>query len=476
MPPNKIGQITFVLDERLSREKQSLLARTVNALRPFADLKMESGSITETELLKKLEGAPPGLVLAPWYRYLAWSKVEALYGLTRTSGPTFAGYFCEPVLPYELGETADHLRAILLDFGTSTPAEVALLIKSLMVDTQRAGIKPLLDANAPIYTEAWFASAGQGSRMDTVLALPEIAGNPDWAKRAAAIRICLSALWSLVYEEGPGKSEFQQAITASSPKAYFQLGADRRCLAMRLCYTMPMWGPKEALAAFWPQVDRPSSAPQLLRRHADLVRVHRIPENNDIEVTIGFFATAGAERAPESIHTLWVEPLSASVVLEVPFQAPGAEGSSVQLRPLPGAPSNEISLNQGKARELERNASETAQKIQELKREIAARDNLIRELRTGGVGTAMPIPPPDAESLLEAFQEKYFEAKYQIRQFELQILDLEERKGSRMEIDALRNRMDILLAREQGWVQRLTAALEIYRESARAKKAKLGGG
>ena len=465
-PPSrgkKLGSVTFVVDERISREKQSLLARTVNAIRPFVDLKMEAGSITETELVKKLEVEQPSLVLVPWYRYLAWSRVEALYGLTRTTGPTFAGYFCEPIAPYELGEHADHLRTILFDFGSTTPAEVVLLIKSLIIDTRRAGMKPLLENGTPIYTEAWFSGTGLGTRMDSVLGLQEVSNNLDWKKRAASIRICLSSLWSLVYEEGPGKSDFHQAITASSPKAYFQVGADRRCLVMRLCYTMPIWGPKETLSAFWPKSDKPNSAAQLLLRHADFVRVHRIPENNDIEVVAGFLASAPAERAPDSVHGIWVEPLAASLVMEMPFQAPGP--GVPQLTLLPNSPGVEQMQVRQRAKEQEKTTSEIGDKILELKRELAERDALIRDLRAGGVGTALPLPPPDAEALLDAFQEKYMEACFQISQFEKQITELETRKGSRLEIETLRNRMESLLAREQGWIKRIAAALDYYKTS-----------
>src|SRR5579859_558845 len=144
MPQAKLPTIAFVFDERLSRQRGAILTRIVNSIRQYAKIELISGKISEEELLKKLENAQYDLVLAPWYRYLAWSKIEGFYGLTRTSGPTFAGYFCESILPYELGEQADHYRAILLDFCNLDVAAIRLLMKSLLADARRTGILPLL--------------------------------------------------------------------------------------------------------------------------------------------------------------------------------------------------------------------------------------------------------------------------------------------------------------------------------------------
>ena len=133
-PSKKLGKITFVYDERLSRQKTTALTRVINALRQIAEIQLVKGSVSEDELLKSLEQSVPHLILAPWYRYVSWSKIEAFYGLVRTSGPTFAGYHFGQLLPYELGAHPEHLRAILIDFAHSTLPETLLLIRSLIQD------------------------------------------------------------------------------------------------------------------------------------------------------------------------------------------------------------------------------------------------------------------------------------------------------------------------------------------------------
>lgn len=467
--PRKLGSILVVADERLSREKQAILARTLNALRTVADLKLiggANGAPSEDELLKHLEQKPYQLVLAPWYRYLAWTRVEAFYGLTRTNGPTFAGYFCEPIQPYELGEEADHLRAILLDLGSLQPHESILLIKSLADDKKRSGLLPLLEADTQIYCENWYSGQGLGLRMDAVMGLPEIA-NTDWSKRGNAIRCCLTALWSLIYEEGPGKSEFHQAITANSPKAYFQVGSDRRSLVMRLCYSMSSWSHKDALRAFWPRGNQPSSPYQLLLRHADFVRVHRIAENTDLEITAGLVTSAPAERDGEHVRSLWIEPLTAHAVSEVPFEAPSPSSSHLKLLPTVSLADSRL-RSESAAQARERFIVDAAVKIRDLKKLLTERDELIRELRSGGIGTAAPLPPPDMEALLEAFQERFFDARYQIRQFELQIAEMEKKGATAEEIEGLRARMRQLAEKEKEWLRTLAATLEAQKAQRQA--------
>ncbi|MCM2324569.1 MAG: hypothetical protein NDJ90_15020 [Oligoflexia bacterium] len=461
-----MGKIFFIVDERLSREKSAILARQVQALRAVADLQMIGGSVTEEELLKRLEAEVPQLVLAPWYRYLAWNRVEAFYGLTRTSGPTFAGYFCEPILAYELGDQADHLRAILLDFGTTRPTDVVTLIKALLVDHRRSGVLPLHPAATPVYCESWYLGTGLGARMDTVLALPEVREN-DWARRSSELRICLSALWGLVYEEGPGKTEFHQKITQNSAKASFQVAASSSLLTLRLCYSLPGWGPKDALAAFWPRRELPVTPAQLLLCYADFARAHWIGDNNDLEVVVGFLASSPAGREAGTLRTLWVEPLAANLVSEVPYETP--HPNLPHLRVLPGAvPAAEVRARAEMAPNAaqERFVLDAAVKIRDLRKLVADRETQIRELRSGGVGTAQPLPPPDAEALLEAFQEKFFEARFQIRQFELAIQELERKGATPQEIEALRLKITALAAREQEWIRKIAATLEASRGKA----------
>jgi hypothetical protein len=494
----KLGNIALIIDERLSRDRRGTLSRVINALRHWATVELIAGEIEEPDLIKKLEAEKYSLVLAPWYRYLNWSRVEAHFGLTRSSGPTFAGYFCEPLKPSEIGPQADHLRAILLDFAGLAAHEAALLVRSLIVDRDRSGLRPMLDPTTPVYTENWHGSQGLGMRIDNVMGLPEIARH-EWNSRGPAARILLSALWSLVYEEGPGKNELRQASVSDekTPRACFQVAASAVTLSMRLCYAMPGWSAKDALAAFWPDTDNPTGAAQLLLKYSDALRVHTLSGTNDVEVVASLFRARPAEKVHSTLHTLWVEPLQPQLVSEIPFETPppgshlnpnallkalppvmpesarrsSAPGAS---SPASGHTAGSLTSSEG-AQAKERFIFESAVKLRELKRVIADRDETIRELKAGGVGTATPLPPPDAEGLLEAFQQRYQEARFQIRQFELQIAELEQSGPGRLNqeaVQSLRLKMAALEARERAWIKHIGETIELFK----AARATSGGG
>ena len=461
----KLGSIAFVVDERLSRERAAILNRSINALRQIAHVEVIPGDIRELDLVKKLELQTYQLVVVPWYRYLQWSKVEAFYGLTRNSGPTFAGYFCEGVLPYELGEQADHFRAILLDFSELATSELTDLIACLVQDIKRSGLRPLLEPSTQIYTENWQGNAGLGAKMDSIMAIPEIL-NTDWTKRANAIRIALCALWSLVYDEGPGKGELLQAIAGKSPRAYFQLGVDNSFLAMRLVFSAPNWTPKDALAAFWPDSKNATAPSQLLMKYSDFLRVHTVSDTTDVEIVVGYYKSAPSVNAHQNVHTLWVEPISANLIDEIPFMQPSAQAR--HLKPFPELSADGIAKPSVDPTATSREYKfilEAARKIRELKKVLITKDQLLQELRSGGVGTSQPLPPPDAESLLDAFQERYCDARFQIRQFELRIVELQKKGASEAELEALRLRIAALTSREQSWIKKIASTLEAYRDA-----------
>jgi hypothetical protein len=468
MVGKKLGTIAFMVDERISREKAQILMRTVNALRQHVTLIPLRSDLTEAAVLEQLESQQIQLVLVPWYRYLAWTRVEAFYGLTRTSGPTFAGYFADQVAPGELPLPSEHLRAILLDLVHLSTHDSLTLLLSLIQPEKRSGIRPLIDRGTTVFTESWAGAQPLGSKLDGILSLPEIAGS-DWVKRSTAIRGAVSALWSLVYEEGPGKGEFAQTIGAKSPKGYFQMAADPRSLMFRLCYSMSGWAPKDVMAQFWPDGKRPFAASQLLLRFCDFVRVHIIAESPDLEVIAGFYPSAPSEKLPSSARSLWIEPLAPQLIEEVPFAAPGP--ANPLLKPFPGVVVAATRAAAGTGLEdpaaKDRFIFNAAVKLRELKRALEEREEQIRELKSGGVGTAPPLPLPDPESLLEAFQERFFEARLQIRQLELSIVDAERTGATPQQLESIRQKIAALTQRERSWLSKLTGTVQLYRESKR---------
>lgn len=450
--PRKPGAVCVVLDPRLSRERTALLNRVINTvLRTFTTVEVLSEKTTEEKLLQAMESKKFDLAIVPWHSYLEWNRAEAFWGASRTSGPTLVGYFAEPLPRSSLGECGERMRGIFLDFMNLSGKELSLLVKTLQKDELRSGLRPLVDPDAKIYVENWYGSQGLGSRIDSILGLPEFTADPRWAARGNAMRICINAFWSLVYEEGPGKGA--QAAT-SSPKAYFQVACDRETAIFRICYQMPNWTPKAALANFWPSGNSPTSATQLILQYADFARVHTFTNSPEIEIVAGFVPSAPSEYAHGQLHTLWIEPLAETLFSETPGEAPGP--ANPRLRPLANASQPQDTA----LRAVSPNVIELEAKLKE-------KESQIQELRAGGVGTAGPLPPPEPEQLIEAFQERYFDARFQIRQLELEIVAMETRGATDEEITNIRQKMEALANRERVWIKKLADTLATYKSAKR---------
>ena len=462
MEQKPLFNITFVLDERLSREKAQLLIRIINALRHLAQITILPGSTRESTLLEKISESAPHLILAPWYRYLAWSKVEAFFGLTRNSGPTFAGYFADQLLPYELGTQADHLRAILFDFTHLRIHEIQTLVRSLLHENMRAGLRGLVGNSTPIYGEDWISPHGQGMRAEAVFNLPSMQSG-QWSDRAAAVRICVSSLWSLVFSQGPGKKELlelvQAAASQTKSRATFEVSADQKCLALRLFFYRPGWTPKDILEAFWPDALKPTAPAQLLLKYSDFLRVHPISNTPWVEVIVGFLQSAPAEISPSELHSLWIEPLSKELV-------PATKGNRPLLPELSAVAASDgrPTILTQKLKVRERQIQEMSERINELRKELYDKCEVIRELRSGGLGTPPKAAIPDGQTLLDAFSERYSALRQQIQQLELEIVGAESEGESPLRLRALKKRIALVAETEQAWIHKLVALLQTYRD------------
>jgi hypothetical protein len=442
--PYSVG---FYPDPKLSRERGHICLRAVQLLRTIAEVHVFEPDEEEEDVLQQLETAKFDVLILPWYLYLRWSKIEGYFGFTRTQGPTVVGYFGEPIFPHEL-DLSERWRIQILDFSRLTTLEGTNVLKSLLRDSTRWGLRPLLLPSTDLYFESWSGNIGMGFRMDSVLSIPAIQGTP-WTKRSNALRMCFSALWSLIYDHGPGRIDMTHPGTNPHPKAYFQLGADAQALGMRLCFKQSSWKAKEVLRQFWPS---PSSSPttpgQILARYGDLLRVHVDPETNELEVTVMFYPSAPSEQAPSEMHSLWIEPLSSSTRNEAFSEAEHGETSG--LKPL---------INHHQL------ITEAAGKISLLRKELEARDALIRELKSGGLGSQSSsesgIQGLDGEALLGLFQEKVQQMGAELRSLQIKVQSLSQSRFRGEDTSPLKEQMKILEKKQRSWLTRLTKILEV---------------
>ncbi|MGE0616901.1 MAG: hypothetical protein AB7P04_14815 [Bacteriovoracia bacterium] len=460
----KLGTIAIIADDRASAQKAAVFATKLNALRIDAVVELLKATTTDEQMVAKLEAKPYSLVLAPWHKYFEWSKVDGYFGRTRTQGPCFAGYFLDPLPVGELEAIQNpHLRTLLIDFDQLSGRELKLVVNSLADEKSRSGVFPLLDSNTLVYCDTWMNR--QGAQEENLFKLSEMKGT-SWSSRINSIRICLTALWSIVFEDGIGNSELATAITTHTAKAYFQVAIEPGTLAIRLCFNAPQWrNPTDAIKAFWPSLAQHTQGSQLLMKYADLVRLHMVAESSQAELTLVFFSTAPAEKI-HGVHTLIVESINNQLVKEPPYIE--AEGSPHPRHlPMPKgvdrkANARELETQASIAREKarERALAEAASEIRDYRQQIAERDHQLREFRMGGVGAPAPIEPLDMESLLETFKVRVADAQNQLADFERRLGELAKVPGTKAEILRVQRQMQALENQQLEWIRQIAAVVQ----------------
>ncbi len=465
---NELPRVLFIADERLSRERTLILMRVLGELRRSLNVETLSGNPDEELTLKKLAQTNYRLVIAPWYLYLKWSKVEAHFGNTRSEGPSFAGYFAEPVnlSDLEFEDPSSRKNVVILDFHQLRAPEISSLVRSLCSDEQRSGIRPIMGTQNPIYWETWFQNQGLGFRLDRIQRLPGFESS-EWNQRFTQVRLLIEGLWSLVYEDGPGKSELANSILSRKPKATLSLSWDRRCLMLKLGTVIPGWNSHECIQRFWPDSSRPLGSPQLLTRYADAVRVVASPDQNEVELSLFLFPSDPARLHHHQLRTLWIESISSRWLHESVF--PKEQEVPENFKRLP-----EVSVLSGQSSaapeptSLQRQGkrlTESQVQVQELKEQIEQRDRIIAELKSGGVGTIQRSLPPEGSVLIEALEDRVGESRHILRSLQSELEQAMESNSSPRQIEKIRHRLLAEKNRQADWEQSIAQILEQLKSS-----------
>lgn len=454
MQGSKPFTIGFITDPCLSREKTQIALRALNSLRNFAEIRYYPGTQTEEELVERVKRETLDLLMVPWHTYLHYQKMEAQFGLTRTHGPTMIGYFAEDVSPVEIQEEDHHFRAILIDLNRLATGEASMILRSLLRDSTRWGIRSFLQPATQLHFESWSAQVGMGFRIDTVLGLNEIA-NSHWAKRANSLRVLISALWSLIFDNGPGKADRGRSGAERTARAYFEIGVDAKGLGLRLCYSEPGWKVKDVLHQFWPGALTPSTAGQILFQYSDLLRVHVDPDSSEIEVVCALFPSGPAERATDLLRTLWIEPLSNMTRLERFSESP--ETQEHYHKPL-----------------ITHHAliGNAAEKIEDLRKQVEEKDKEIETLKSRGVMKENIFIYPsglDGEQLIDLVNRRLAEIKAKMKSLSAQYQVLnQERDDDLKEAGRLMKELRDLGGQQRGWIARLEDIVKTFHEKAAA--------
>lgn len=468
--PTEFAPLLVVLDERLSRDRALWLTRLVKQVRTFAQAELLRSDTTDEVLRARMDADPTLKLALPWDRLEKSGKLDY--------GNRVAGYTCEPLprikLEQSLAQGPTRLQTHCAFWDWSPQAKLSSLsapvvqLRLWLHARWASGLRGWLGSAAPIWVEHWGAGQGLGSRLDQISAIPELQA-PAWRARLPSLRNALCALWSIVYEQGPGlpTSSYRGAAGAV---ASLQIATTETLLALRLCTHTPQRNGNDALKGYLPGSERASEAKQMLFQFADFARIQWIKDAGGLEITLLLWG----DTEPDSYRAraFWLGTLSASQIVEAPFESPSPEIPQFRVLPPPATPGVAATLaavptTVGAAA---RHPEESPELIKDLRRQLAQRDALLSELKAGGVGAAKPLPPPDTEALIEAFQTRYFEAKLRIRELEAQLHQIETRGGKTDEIAQLRNRIAAIAAREKLWIQRIGSAIETARAAGGRKR------
>ena len=270
-----------------------------------AKLNMEvlSSTLTENEVVEYLEKNPCSLILLPWYKYLAWKKIENHFGALRMQGPTVAGYFADAILPFEFSKIPNFNRLILLDFYRFEQNEIEAMIITLSTEESRAGISSFLEKNTQIFHTKWYQQDHSNTRcVDAAMSIP-LFKTTQWSNRTSEIRIYLTALWIMVFKD-------RHFVQGSESCGEIEILEANKRLLIRLSFEHQELTLKHTMEQLWPNdsQDKDEIIRELVR-HSDFLRIQHFPESHQVEILAFFTPDAPSIRYPGEIRGLWIEPL-----------------------------------------------------------------------------------------------------------------------------------------------------------------------
>jgi hypothetical protein len=295
-------KVAFIFDDRLPHDRKTIFARTATILKSRFSMDILPIQMTEDELIAHLQKQDYGLILLPWYKYVAWKKLESFFGSLRMQGPTVAGYFADAVLPFEFSGVPNYHRFLFLDFYRLEQSEIELLMSALVHTEKRSGFTGIFGKNNTVYYADWFDNDQSSTRcLDAVLKTP-LLQNGTWANRSSELRFYMTALWSLCFQE---KHSFPDA----TPCAQLELAEINKRLAIKLIFESSDLTLKQMMEYVWPSGSHQNRAVNELIRHSDFLRIHHFPESHHIEITAFFSPNAPSTRHPGEVRGFWIEPL-----------------------------------------------------------------------------------------------------------------------------------------------------------------------
>ena len=296
------SKIGFIVDDRLTHDRKMHLQRMVTLMKSHFEIEIIPSRFSESEVIAWVEKNKIQLVMLPWYLYLTWKKLEGHFGLLRLDGATVAGYFADPVLPFEFSHAPNYHRNILFDFYRFEQAEIELMMSALLHSHKRAGFAGMIQKDTPLFHMDWYDHDAASTRvLDTIYKLV-LFQNSVWANRISHLHFYLHALWELF-----GKAK--RSTVSAHPCAEFEVSEFNKRLAIKFIFESSELSVKNMLQYCWPNATHHLHAMNELIRNSDFIRVHHYPESQQVEITAFFIPSAPSIHYPHEVRGFWIEPL-----------------------------------------------------------------------------------------------------------------------------------------------------------------------
>jgi hypothetical protein len=316
MAQTTLPKIAFIYDDRLSHDRKTVFTRTMTILKSKLNMEIIPASLSETEVIEHFTNNTYALILMPWYKYLSWKKIESHFGALRMQGPTVAGYFADAILPFEFSKMPNFNRLILLDFYRFDQVEIELMIQALSQENKKSGLTAFVDRNTQIFHTSWFNQDHSTTRcVDAAMSIP-LLKSTQWSSRTPALRIYLTALWTLCFRE-------RHSLQSTEPCAELEITEVNKRLAVKLVFESHELTLKHTMDHLWPSESQEKDGTvRELVKHSDFMRVAHFPESHHVEITAFFTPEAPSQHYPSEVRGFWVEPFK-NKFLKPAEDAPG---------------------------------------------------------------------------------------------------------------------------------------------------------
>jgi hypothetical protein len=296
-------KIAFIYDDRLSHDRKTVFTRTMTVLKAKLNMDIIPSTLAENEVLELIEKNEYSLIILPWYKYLAWKKIESHFGALTLQGANVAGYFADAILPFEFTKMPNFNRLILLDFYRFDQTEIEMMINALAHDKNKSGITAFLERNTQIFHTRWHGQDHANTRcIDAIMNAPLFKAT-QWNARMSAMRIYFTSLWTLCFRE-------RHTLQNTDSCAEVEITEVNKRLVVRFLFENHDLTLKHTMAHLWPSdTEEKDLTVRELVKHSDFLRIQHFPETHQIEIVAFFTMDAPSIQYPSEVRGFWIEPL-----------------------------------------------------------------------------------------------------------------------------------------------------------------------